>query len=587
MAIFHTETECESQPRRSLTGARWLVTPPAEALPGQARAGEDNLSAVLRQVLAARGVVTPEEMNVFLNAELASLPDPLLMPDMAAAVEAVQDTLARGARIRIFGDYDADGITSTALLVRALNAIGGANTVDWYLPHRIDDGYGLNTHSLDEARADGVELGITVDNGISAHEQLAHAERIGLRMIVTDHHEPGSSLPPAIAVINPKRADCVYPYRELAGVGVAFTLLRALCRARNLPPVAPMKFLDLVTIGTIADVAPLTGENRILVRHGLPLLTPMSKKVGIAALLRAIGIPERASCSDVAYQIGPRLNAAGRVAHAEAALRLLLTGDRAEAEALAAQLCEHNTDRQEEEKRTLEQALTQVERVDMTQTRVLVLASGDWHPGVIGIVASRLVERYHRPCALISVQEGIGKGSARARAPFHLWEALSNCAHLLRRFGGHRVAAGFELDATQIPALQEALAAEGARMLTDDDLLPAVEIDAWLDLGEVTTGFARQAEMLAPFGMGNPTPVFAVTDAQVVQCIRRGQDGAHLSLTLRADPGARPVPAIWFRHGECYNQLRTGDRVDVAFTVGLNTYLGTTSAQMVVKDVRV
>lgn len=587
MAIFHADPNCVAQPRESVTDTRWLVAAPVPPGAGGALAGGEEMAPVLRLVLALRGVSAPADVQTFLDANLSSLHDPWLMPDMAAAVNAVQETLANGGRIRIFGDYDADGITSSALLVRALNAISGKPTVDWYLPHRIDDGYGLNTHALDEAQADGVVLGITVDNGITAHTQIAHAAEIGLRMIVTDHHEPGETLPPALAVLNPKRADSTYPFRELAGVGVAFALLRALCMKLGYPPAVPMKFLDLVTIGTVADVAPLIGENRILVRHGLPQLTPLNKKVGIAALLRAVGIAERAGIGDVGFQIGPRLNAAGRVAHADAALRLLLTGDRSEAEELAAQLCAHNTERQEEEKRTLEQALAKVEQLDLAQTRVLVLTDDNWHPGVIGIVASRLVDRYHRPCVLIAVQDGVGKGSARARAPFHLWEALEQCKHLLVRFGGHRVAAGFEVDAANIPALREALNVIGTRTLSDDDLLPALEIDTWLDLEEITTPLARQVELLAPFGMGNPTPVFAATDVQVAQCSRCGQEGQHLRLSVRTGPGGRAIPAIWFRIGDQADRLRPGARIDLAFTVGLNTYLGNTSVQLVVKDARV
>lgn len=575
MAIFHPDPVSPPQARRSLTGARWVVVPPvAGGLPG-----------ALGQLLATRGYTTALQVDEFLHAELSQLPDPYLLPDMAAAVAAVEETLASGGKIRIFGDYDADGITATALLCRALGGLGGV--VDWYIPHRVDDGYGLNSEALDLAHADGVALGITVDNGIMAHEPLAHARELGLKMIVTDHHEPGDTLPPAVAVLNPKRADSVYPSRELAGVGVAFTLLRALCAGRGLPPTVAARFLDLVTVGTVADVVPLVGENRMLVRHGLPMLTPQSKKLGMGALLRAVGITKATSSGDVGFQIGPRLNAAGRIAFAGEALNLLLTKDATEAEALAAQLCAHNAERQEEEKRVLESALAQVALCNLSREKALVLASPDWHPGVIGIVASRIVERFNRPCALISLADGVGKGSARARAPFHLWEALRDCTALLNRFGGHRVAAGFEVDEENIPAFRAQMLAIAADTLTDDDLHPSINVDGWLDLDEVTTPFARQLEELAPFGMGNPTPIFAVADAEVQSTIRRGADGAHLSLTLRTAPGARPINAIWFRQGEQQQHIRQGTHVDVAFTIGLNTWQDVTTAQLVVKDVLV
>ena len=425
-----------------------------------------------------------------------------------------------------------------------------------------------------------------MDNGITAHTQLAYAQQIGLPMIVTDHHEPDATLPPAVAVLNPKRGDSAYPFRELAGVGVAYCLLRAVCAARGVAGGAASRFLDLVTIGTITDVAPLVGENRILVRHGLPMLTPLNKKLGLAALLQAVGVKERASCSDVAFQLGPRLNAAGRVAHAATALELLLTAEQGAAQEKATLLCSQNTRRQEEEWRTLEQALAMVEAQQLTREKALVLAAADWPAGVIGIVASRLLERFHRPCALIAIQDGIGRGSARARAPFHLWEALNSCKGLLHRFGGHRVAAGFELAEEQIPALREALCAYAARTLSDDDLLPTLDVDTWVNLADITTAFARQVEGLAPFGMGNPVPVFAAADVVVRQTNLRGQDGSHLSLTLRGAPGARPVPAIWFRHGDLQQRLPAGCAVDVAFAVNLNCWQGLTNVQLVVKDIR-
>jgi len=577
MAIFHAEPTIASSPRQSLTGTRWQVAQ-------QAAAVTEGVFPALGQVLAARGINTPQEMDTFLNAPLSALHDPMLMPDMAQAVSAVLEVLARGGRMRVFGDYDADGITATALLVRALTALGGK--VDWYLPHRVDDGYGLNIRALDDARAQGIELGITVDNGITAHAPLAHAQEIGLRMIVTDHHEPDATLPPAVAVLDPKRKDSVYPFRELAGVGVAYTLLRAVCAVREVPESALARFLDLVTLGTIADVAPLVGENRILVRHGLPMLTLANKKLGLAALLKAVGVRECASCTDVGFQIGPRLNAAGRVAHAATALQLLLTTDVGEAEVKAAELCENNTRRQEEELRTLEQALQMLDAYDLTREKALLLASADWSPGVIGIVASRLLERFHRPCALVAVQDGIGRGSARAAMPFHLFNELQHCTSLLTRFGGHQAAAGFEVAEENIPALREAFRACAERTLSDDDLLPALTVDGWIELTDVTTAFARQVETLEPFGMGNPVPVFAACDVVVQQSCCRGQDGSHLSLTLRSAPGTRPISAIWFRRGEFIERLQPGARVDIAFTVGLNTWQGLTNAQLVVKDIQ-
>lgn len=578
MAIFHPDIQTTSPERVSLTGTRWnsITAPPERA---------SQLHPVLGQLLAGRGVTSDAQAEAFLHATLNDLHDPMLMCDMAAAVAALEQAIKRGARIRIFGDYDSDGITATALLIRALGKLGAS--VDWYIPHRINDGYGLNKAALAQARADGVELGITVDNGITAHEQLAYAAEIGLQMIVTDHHLPGDSLPPAIAVLDPKRADNSYPDVDLAGVGVAFTLLRALCQQRGLPATAVMHFLDLVTLGTIADVAMLTGENRIIVRHGLPQLTLANKKIGLAALLRAVGVREQASCSDVGFQIAPRLNAAGRVAHADDALKLLLTGEAEEAEKLAVELCTHNSNRQSEELQTLEEAVQLVENSDFLNDKLLLLASPNWHPGVIGIVASRLVERYNRPTLMVALQDGVGKGSARARSPFHLWQALNTCSPLLRHFGGHQAAAGFEVAADKVAELRAALIRLADEQLTAEDLQPQMNIDCWLDIEDITTGFVRDVQSLAPFGMGNPTPVFAVADVLLKQCVRRGKEGNHISLSLASSPGGRTIPAIWFRQGDHFPRLQQGARLNVAFNVDLNTWQGVTSAQLIVKDVMI
>jgi single-stranded-DNA-specific exonuclease len=506
---------------------------------------------------------------------------------MLKAAEKIDETIRNRGRIRIFGDYDTDGITSCALLVRAFNALSGQELTDWYIPHRIDDGYGLNADAIDTALADGIALGITVDNGITSIDVLKHAQDIGLPMIVTDHHEPGEKLPVAVAVVNPKIAGHDYPYRELAGVGVAYNLLRALCKLRKLPDSAPQKFLDLTAIGTIADVAPLLGENRIIAQHGLLTINHNNRKIGIPALLRAADITTRVNSRDVAFKIAPRLNAAGRVAHAEASLKLLLSKDRAEADQLARGLCQNNAERQEEEKSTLESALAMVTEEDLATRRVLVLSSSDWHPGVIGIVASRLVERFNRPCVMIAVENKIGKGSARARDPFHLWEALDECSKLLNRFGGHRVAAGFEIKEANIKKLREAIDKIGHRTLTDEDLLPRIEIDGWAELCDVTTNFAYQVEKMQPFGMGNPEPTFAIENA-IIDCVSaRGTEGQHLNLMLRANQVGRCVSAIWFNAGEYTTKLRSGDKVDIAGTISLNTYMGTTTAQLKVKDIRV
>ncbi len=581
MAIFNAEPVVTPKERISISGTRWINRQ------SEVDFHHDDMLPALRGLLCSRGVKSAEEADAFLEIDIDSLGDPFLLPDMMKAAEKVNETINVRGRIRVFGDYDTDGITSCALLVRAFNALAGAEITDWYIPHRIDDGYGLNADAVDKALADGITLGITVDNGITSIEVLKHAQEIGLPMIVTDHHEPGENLPEAVAVVNPKIAGCEYPYRELAGVGVAYNLLRAVCKLRKMPDTAPQKFLDLTAIGTIADVAPLLGENRIIAHCGLLTINHNNKKIGIPALLRAADIKTTINSRDIAFKLAPRLNAAGRVAHAEASLKLLLSKDRSEADQLARMLCQNNAERQEEEKRTLESAIAMVTEEDLATRRVLVLSSPDWHPGVIGIVASRLVERYNRPAVLIAVENKVGKGSARARDPFHLWDALNECSKLLNRFGGHRVAAGFEIKEANIKKLREAMDKIGHRTLTEDDMLPKIDIDGWAELCDVTTNFAYQVEKMQPFGMANPEPTFAIESA-IVDCVScRGTEGQHLNLMLRANQVGRCVSAIWFDGGKYANKLRAGDKVDIAGTISLNIYMGTTTAQLKVKDIRV
>ncbi len=581
MAIFNAEPVATLKERTSISGTRWINRHSEDDF------HHDDMLPALRGLLCSRGVKSAEEADAFLKIDINLLGDPFLLPDMRKAAEKVDETIKNGGRIRIFGDYDTDGITSCALLVRAFNALSGQELTDWYIPHRIDDGYGLNADAIDKAKADGIALGITVDNGITSIAVLQHAMDIGLPMIVTDHHEPGENLPVAVAVVNPKIPGHSYPYIDLAGVGVAFNLLRAVCKLRNLSDAAPQKFLDLAAIGTIADVAPLLGENRIIAHHGLQMINHTNKKIGIPAILRAADIKDKVNSRDVAFKIAPRLNASGRVAHAEASLKLLLSKEREEADQLARLLCQNNAERQQEEASTLESALAMVTDEMLEKRRVLVLASPDWHPGVIGIVASRLVERFYRPAVLIALENGIGKGSARARDPFHLWEALDECSKLLNRFGGHRVAAGFEIKEKNINKLREELDKIGHRTLSDEELLPRINIDGWAELCDVTTNFANQVEKMQPFGMGNPEPIFAIENAIIDSVSARGSEGQHLNLMLRVNQVGRCVSAIWFNAGEYTSKLRSGDKVDVAGTISLNIYMGTTTAQLKVKDIRV
>jgi len=551
---------------------------------------------ITARALVCRGISEVEEARRFLGEDLAGLGDPFEMRDMKRAVALVEGALERGARIRVYGDYDVDGVCATALLVRALRGVGGE--VDWYIPHRVDEGYGVNEEAVQQAKAEGVELLITVDCGSTALEQVALARRLGLEVVVTDHHRPGEELPEA-PVLNPWREDCGYPFKDLAGVGVAFKLVSALARARGLPEGRELRFLDLVCVGTVGDVVPLVGENRLFVQHGLKQLS-QTRKAGIAALMEVAGIGGRGALGarQVAFGLAPRINAAGRMEHAQAAVRLLVTRDEGEARELAAWLSGQNERRREEEQQTLQEAEEKLAaEVDLSRERVIVLSSEEWHPGVIGIVASRLVERYHRPALLIAVREGMGKGSGRSIAGLNLRQALRECAPLLTRYGGHHYAAGFGDAEEEIEALRRRINEVAETRLAMADLTRQVEIDAEAGLRELGTEAVSELNRLAPFGMGNAAPVLATRGLQVERATRVG-DGSHLSLWLRDELGpvaggkllpnkSGSVGAIWFGYGELQARLPVGARVEVCHRPHLEEWEGKVRVRLHVEDVAV
>jgi len=542
------------------------------------------VSDATARALVGRGLCDVEDGRVFLGHDLSGLLDPFLMADMERAVELVEGALDRGAKIRIYGDYDVDGVCATAVLVRALGGLGA--DVDWYIPHRIDEGYGLNEEAVRQAHTEGVELLITVDCGSTALEEVATARELGMEVVVTDHHRPGDALPEA-PVLNPWRSDSGYPFRELAGVGVAFKLVSALARTRGLRSGAELRFLDLVCLGTVADVVPLLGENRLFVQHGLRELQ-RSRKVGVRSLIEAAGVGKAGTVAtrDVAFGLAPRINAAGRMEDARSAVVLLLTADAGEARRLAAALSEHNDARRTEEQRTLEEAERMIAaEVDLTRERVIVLGSEEWHPGVIGIVASRLVERYYRPSLLVAISDGQGRGSGRSIAAFNLWEGLKECASLLTRYGGHRYAAGFALAADRIGELRQRISAVAEERLTPDDLRPTIEIDAETPLEEMTLEVATELSRLEPFGTGNPRPVF-VTRGAVLEEARCVGDGSHVSMRLASESGRR-LGGIWFRAGRLWEGLEVGKKVDVCFRARVDEWGGTPRVQLHVEDVGV
>ena len=534
------------------------------------------ISETLASVLVRRGCGDPERARALLDREPVSH-DPLLLGDMAVARDAVRAAIAAGKRICVHGDYDVDGICATALAVTVLRGLGA--DVDWHLPSRFEEGYGLAGDTLTRLAEAGYGLVLTVDCGITAVEEVAHAAALGLDVVVTDHHRPGETLP-ACPIVATRPSD--YPFPELCGTGVVYKLAQALAGADALA-----EHLDLVALATVADVVPLVDENRSLVTAGLRRLA-RTVRPGLLALMRAAGVdPGAVDSGAIGFRLAPRINAAGRLGHPRVALELLLTEDAAEAARLAATLEELNRDRQAVEERILREATRQIAAWPEAQRRrrAYVLWGEDWHQGVIGIVASRLVERTQRPVVLVAGGEGEWKGSGRSIPAFDLHGALAACAGELERFGGHRAAAGLSIRPERLEAFAEAFAARAAAELSDTDLRPSVEIDAVVRGPELTLDLVEELERLAPFGLGNPGVTLLAPACELSEHALVG-DGKHLRLAVTPRGGPGPAVrsgAIAFGQGAQLDRLRRPGLFDVCFRLGANRWNGTVAPQLVVR----
>jgi len=566
---------------------RWRIAD-QQADPTAALSQALGIPPLVAHLLVRRGCTTPEAAKAFLDVPLAALHDPRLMDGMAVAVERLQRAVSRREPILICGDYDVDGVTGMAILVTGLTRAGAE--VAYAVPNRLEHGYGLPASIVDEAATRGVRVLVTVDHGISAHAEVNLARDRGLDVIICDHHLPPPILPPALAILNPRQSGCPYPFKELCGVGIAFKLLQAFYGAEAGDECWPL--LDLVALGTVADLVPLVGENRILVKHGLDHLA-VTTRPGLRALAEVAGVPLSGpggvTPARIAFGLAPRINAAGRMDDATAAVRLMLTTDPFEARELAARLDQQNRERQELEGRILEEALAQVAASsDLARDRAVVLASPSWHPGVLGIVASRLVERFGRPAALIGTQGDQARGSVRAAGGWHVAEALSRCADLLTHYGGHRSAGGFSLAPDRIEAFRTRFLSLAAAELTDEALAPVLEIDAEVALEDLDLDLADVLSRLGPHGLGNSEPILAVRELHVMRFARRvGRN--HLKIKVRQSAsGGRVVEAIGFNLGSYAELLDrpTPPRVDLAFVPERNSWNGREMLQLRVKDLR-
>lgn len=568
-------------PLRPVRRARWLFAPPPDPQVVRALQQELHLPEAVCRLLAIRGHAHPDAAKRFLRPRLEQLHEPALYLDLDKAVDRLVRAVRDGETILVHGDYDVDGICSTTLLTRALRGVG-ARVVP-FIPHRVTDGYDLGDAGVRAAIEHRASVVVTADCGTSACEPIARLQASGIDVIVTDHHLPGGPLPPAFAVLNARRSDCAYPDKDLAAVGVAFKLALAVARALGGNENAIYGMLDLVALATIADIAPLRGENRVLARYGLKLLAE-TQNLGLRALVRAAGLDGKPlTAGRVGYILAPRLNAVGRLGHALRGVELLLAETEHEANAIARELEELNRRRQDIDRATLETARRAVEALDLEETFGLVIAGEGWHPGVIGIVASRIVEEFGRPTILIALDGAEGKGSGRSIAAFDLHAGIGECRDLLVRFGGHRAAAGLTIARARVPAFAERFNEVARSRLTVDDLVPELRVDLEIALDDAGGDLEALFRHLEPCGVGNPSPVLAARNVRLVAPPRTvGASG----LRLRLATTSGELGAIGWDLAHRAKELDVNQPIDIAFRLERDEWNGESRLQAKIADFR-
>lgn len=570
-------------------GSRWVL-PKSQQDAADVIAKELGIHPIAARVLLHRGYDDLDKAKAFLADDLSGLPDPSLMKGLDAAVERLCRAIVQREQITLWGDYDVDGVSSTALLSTFLRAVGA--NVATYIPHRLGEGYGLNSKAIERIGGDGTRLLVTLDCGITSHAEISLANSLGLEVIVVDHHAVPETMPPAVAVLNPLQPGCQYPTKFLCAAGVAFNLAIGIRRALRgngffgeaRPEPNLKEYMDLVALATVADVVPLIGVNRLLVRHGLRELSK-AKRPGVRALKYVCGLTgQDVTSGDVGFRLGPRINAAGRLDDAGLGLKCLTATTYEAALPLAKALDAANAERQAIEKLILEQALEQAEARIAYGARGLVLHAEGWHPGVVGIVASRVVERFHRPTVMVGVWEGLGRGSARSIERFHLYDALKLCSGHLAKFGGHKHAAGLSVTPERLPGFVAAFEQIAGERLSDDDLVPRCKVDAVVNPRELDLEAIEAIKVLAPFGAGNPEPVLAacgvVAAPKIVQAKKEGMDG-HLKLQLEVAPH---LDIIGFQLAKRIGL--TEGPVDLAFKASIDEWNGNKRVSLKLKDLR-
>ena len=540
-------------------------------------------SEVIARVLANRNILNPNLARPFFTPNLDMLHNPYLMQDMDKAVERVLTNINSGKPIMVFGDYDVDGTTGVASLYLAFQKFGA--DVTYYIPDREKEGYGLSYHGIEVAKDIGIDLIITCDCGINAFVQVDFANEQNIDIIITDHHTTDTELPKAHAILNPKREDCGYPFKGLCGGGVAFKLITAIGNELNIPLTDYEEIIPLITLGTAADVVPIKDENRVIVHHGLNILENLEKP-GLKTLLELAGLKGHISVGQLVFSIAPRINAAGRIGDANRAVELLVTDDQDKARLLAKELDNENKRRQIIQQAVVDEALLKVNaEADLKNENALVLANAGWHPGVVGIVASKIKEEFNRPTIIIALENGSGKGSARSVAGFDLYEALTACKTHLDDYGGHPMAAGLTLSNKKLEDFKKAFINFANERLTEENLQATLTLDSEIALQDITPRFMEFLDKLSPYGPGNMRPKFAIRNAEIAGAPKViGKTGEHIRFKIRQ--GLKSCPAVGFGLSNKYEMLITGQPVDIACVVETNEWQGNTSIQMNVRDIK-
>jgi single-stranded-DNA-specific exonuclease len=575
---------------------QWVILEQGDSTRVEALSSALGLSPVLANLLVQRGIETPEDAELFFNPSLDRLHDPFLMRDMDKAIERITRAVEKGEKVMVWGDYDVDGTTAVALLYIFLRRLGHENLL-FYIPDRYTEGYGVSIKGINYAASQGVSLVITVDCGIKAVEKVAYAAEQGIDFIITDHHLAGNELPPALAVLDPKRADCNYPFPELSGCGVAFKIAQAYCLRHDIPFSKIERLLDLVVVSIASDIVPLTGENRILAYFGLERLNTSPNK-GLHSIIRICGLDKHhITIDDIVFKIGPRINAAGRMRMSEedeysgghSAVNLMIERDEGVAEVFGATIDEANSDRKTIDRIVTQEAHDLIENnPEMKRMKSTVIYNPKWMKGIVGIVASRLIETYYRPTVVLTMSNGFATGSARSVPGFDLYRAVESTADLLENFGGHMYAAGLTMKTENVVEFTRRFNAYVEENISEELLTPMVEIDSRLLFSDITPEFRRDLTRFQPFGPGNTAPVFATYgasnrgDAKLV-----GPEQEHLKMDLvqREKPNTS-IAAIAFQQPRHYEWIRSGRPIDVCYTVAENHYRGTVTPQLRIKDIK-